>query len=49
MFTLEQPMKAQMGVEVWLYCFCNLNAEAWVVKAMSRGCSPWETDQVHIA
>jgi hypothetical protein len=42
-FTLEQAMKAQRGLEVWLYSFFNLGARwGWVVNSTPRPLYPRE-------
>jgi hypothetical protein len=48
-FTLGQAMKAQTGVEIYLYCSFNLGARwGWVVNAKPHLLYPWERDLVPI-
>jgi hypothetical protein len=49
MFALGQAMKAQRGVELYLYAFFNLGATwGWVVNATLRQLYPREREPVPI-
>ena len=49
-FILEQALKVQRGLEIWLYSFFNLGARwEWVVTATPRPLYPRDRDPVSIA